>query len=302
MHFMRMIGYLASEGDARLFGDYLYARGIKNDVEVEKDGTWMIWVHGEDELEPAKELLDKYRSNPRDPEYRQVAQSATELRQLEESREAAAAKRMFDSRRVFRRERFGMGPLTLALVVISAAIYIFRESGNRDFWNFLFISVYDPGSFAQRIEYGLQEVRQFQIWRLATPIFLHFGILHILFNMLWLRDLGSMVESRQGSKFLALLIVVIAVTSNVAQYYIAGPGFGGMSGVIYGLLGYIWMKTIFDPSSGYFLHESTVVMMLIWFVICFLGILPVGIANTVHAVGLGLGVAWGYLAAKRSAT
>jgi hypothetical protein len=37
-------------------------------------------------------------------------------------------------------------------------------------------------------------------------------------------------------------------------------------------------------------------MMLVWFVFCFLGILP--IANTAHAVGLGLGMAWGYVTGR----
>ena len=70
-----------------------------------------------------------------------------------------------------------------------------------------------------------------------------------------------------------------------------------MSGVVYALLGYIWMKGTFDPGSGYFLHPSTVGMMLIWFVLCFTPLMPIGIANTVHAIGLGLGIAWGYISA-----
>jgi hypothetical protein len=37
-------------------------------------------------------------------------------------------------------------------------------------------------------------------------------------------------------------------------------------------------------------------MMLAWFFICLFGFMP--IANTVHAVGLGVGIAWGYLAAR----
>lgn len=295
---MRMIGHLQHEADARLFGDYLYARGIKNDVESERDGTWMIWVHGEDELQTASDLLEEFRSNPQNPEYRKVAREAEELRRSEEEKNAAAAKRQFDSSQVFRRGALGMGPLTTALIAISVLVYLFRElGGNKDFWNILFISNYDTGSLATRIQFGLPEVRNGQIWRLLTPIFLHFGILHIFFNMLWLRDLGSAVEARQGAWYLAVFVLVIGLCSNLGQYLLSGPLFGGMSGVVFALLGFVWMKSKFDPFSGYFLHPSTVTMMLIWFAIGFLGFLP--IANTVHAVGLGLGIAWGYISAVR---
>src|SRR5262249_13522307 len=137
----------------------------------------------------------------------------------------------------------------------------------------------------------LQEVRQGQLWRLITPIFLHFGWPHIIFNMLCLRDLGSMIEARQSSLQLAILVLGIGVCSNLGQYYMSGPAFGGMSGVIYGLLGYVWIRGKFDPGSGLFLHPSTVTMMLIWFVICYTPLLG-HIANTAHAVGLVMGVAW----------
>lgn len=296
--FMRMIGYLNDEAQARLFGDYLYGRGIKNEVEAEKDGSWVIWVHGEDELDVATDLLRRFQQNPHDPEYRKVAEQAHEFRRAEEEKNSEAAKRFFDSRRVFQSARLGMGRLTTALIGITVLVFLLRElGGNKDFWNILRISNYDAANLGTRIQYGLPEVRNGQIWRLLTPIFLHFGILHIFFNMLWLRDLGSMMESRQGTGYLAVFVVAIGVCSNVAQFLISGPAFGGMSGIVFALLGFVWMKSTFDPHSGYFLHPSTVTMMLIWFAIGFLGFLP--IANTVHAVGLGMGVAWGYISAVR---
>jgi membrane associated rhomboid family serine protease len=145
---------------------------------------------------------------------------------------------------------------------------------------------------------GLAEVRSGQIWRLLTPIFLHFGVLHVLFNMMWLADLGSMIEARQSSLRLGLLVLVIGCGSNFGQYLVGGPIFGGMSGVVYGLLGYIWMRGKFDPASGLFLHQSTVLMMMIWFVVCFTGLVG-HVANAAHAVGLGMGVAWGYLSSLK---
>jgi GlpG protein len=71
-----------------------------------------------------------------------------------------------------------------------------------------------------------------------------------------------------------------------------------MSGVIYGLLGYVWLRGKFDPASGLFLHPSTVTMMIIWFFACFTRWLgPIG--NWAHAAGLVMGMAWGYLSSLR---
>jgi GlpG protein len=161
----------------------------------------------------------------------------------------------------------------------------------------LFIADFtDRGTFIE-FHKGLQEIRHGEVWRLITPIFLHFSFLHIFFNMIWLRDLGSMIEGRQSTWVLAVLVLVIAACSNVAQFYLSGPDFGGMSGVVYGLLGYVWMRGKFDPGSGLYVHPSTVTMMVIWFFLGFTGWL--GTANTVHGVGFAMGIAWDHLSSLR---
>jgi GlpG protein len=128
-------------------------------------------------------------------------------------------------------------------------------------------------------------------------MFLHFGIIHILFNMLWLRDLGSIIEAHKGWWVLLLLAFVIAAVSNVAQFLMSGPLFGGMSGVVYGLLGYVWMQGKFNPASNLRLQSQTVRLMIIWFFVCLTGLIG-PIANTAHAVGAVMGIAWGYMTAR----
>jgi GlpG protein len=300
---MRMIGHLDNESDARTFSDYLYVQGIKNQIEPERDGSWIIWVHGEDELTAARDHLNRFHSNPKDPEYSRAARQARDLMEKEEEEETAAAKRHFDGRQIFRQPGLlGMGPLTTSLVGLCVVVWLLMQFYSESVvWDYLLISNYDQGDFLNRLRYGLVEIREGQIWRIITPIFMHAParmVLHILFNMLWMRDLGSIIEYREGSLKLGLLVFVTAAFPNLAQYFITGPHFYGISGVVYGLLGYLWMKGKFDPASGYYLPQSTVVMMLIWLALGFTGILP--IANTVHTVGLVVGVLWGFLSALRA--
>ena len=298
---MRLIGHLATEASARTFGDYLYVQGIENHIESQEDG-WAIWVSDEDQLEGASRLLETFRADPAHPKFQAQARSANSLRAEEEKKQEAYRKRLRDRRHLFRPlSAYGFGLLTFVLIVVSVIVFFISRFGMEPQRVMpLAITSYSfDDSSGPPWDNTLPEIRHGEVWRLITPIFIHFHVLHILFNMLWLRDLGSMIEGRQSSTYLLVLILVIAAGSNLAQFYFGhAPNFGGMSGVVYGLLGYIWIRGKFDPASGLFLHPSTVTMMLIWLVACFSGILG-PIANYAHLAGLLMGAAWGYLASLR---
>jgi GlpG protein len=275
----------------------LYVQGITNEVEAEKD-AWAIWIHSEDECPKAREMLDAFRENPADPKYRKRAAQARELRVRAEEKEEEVASRVLDRGKVFRATMpYGAGALTMVLVGLCLAVQLLRNGGYDDsVHRELLITAVQLEGDGYRFFKGLPEIAQGEFWRLFTPVLVHGTWLHLLFNMMWLLDLGSMIEGRQSTGRLGLLVLVIGILSNLGQYYATGnPVFYGMSGVVYGLLGYVWMKSKFDPASGLYLHPHTVAMMLVWFVVCLMG--WVGhIANTAHAVGLALGVLWGFLA------
>jgi len=105
-----------------------------------------------------------------------------------------------------------------------------------------------------------------------------------------------MIERRQNTRVLSALVLFIAALSNLAQYLVNGPLFGGMSGVVYGLIGYIWLRGKFDPASGLFLDSSVVTVQVIWFFLCLFHFIP-NVANTAHTVGFAMGIAWGYISA-----
>jgi GlpG protein len=117
--------------------------------------------------------------------------------------------------------------------------------------------------------------------------------------MMWLRTLGTSVERAHATWFLLLLVVVAGIISNATQFFATfRPNFGGMSGVVYALLGYAWIRGKYDPTSGLHVPKHVTTMMLIWFAMGFLLNKTgsrVQIANWAHAGGLVVGVVWGYL-------
>ena len=306
-----MIGHLNGEAKARNFSDYLSVQGIDNQIEADPQGSWSIWIHAEEELERAKKLLASYAAQPADPAFQGATQAANKLREKKKMEQAQYEKRVKERRDLFRPlTQYGFGPVTFILILMSVAAFIAKYVYGPVVYDFLAISRVDISNaddislwrgFLERIaafHQVLPEVRHGQVWRLITPVFIHMNFLHIFFNLLWLRDLGSMIEARQSSLKLMLLVLVFAVVSNLAEYFVVGGGFGGMSGVVYGLVGYIWIRGKFDAGSGLYLHSSTVTMMLIWFFVCLIGIMG-PIANAAHAAGLLMGMAWGFLSSLR---
>ena len=290
---MRSIGNLPNEHQARLFGDYLLAQGIHNEVETDTDSSWLVWVADDDHLSKAREFLERFRSDPLSSEFARKAADAERMRSEEKKSQAAWRRRVRGRRSIFPgTSAFGAGPLTFALVCACGAVAALSHLGeNKDAISGLFISYTMPVSGG-----WLLEVRAGEFWRLFTPMLIHFGWPHILFNMLWLFRLGSMIESLQGPGRFVLLTLAIAGLSNVAQYAQDGPNFGGMSGVNYGLFGYVWMRGKFDPASGFYLTPQDKVLMLVWFAVCFTNwVGPV--ANAAHAGGLIVGVVWGRVSA-----
>ncbi|HVY69587.1 MAG TPA: rhomboid family intramembrane serine protease [Verrucomicrobiae bacterium] len=297
---MRSIGHIRGEKNARTFSNYLYVSGIRNDIEADRGEAWIVWVHDEDQVEAATARKAEFLAAPDNPKFGAQARQADGLREKERQTEVAYQKRVRDARQLFPPGlQGGYGYATFFFAAISVAVFLlskFAEDMTPVSGLYISSFVFD-GPWWERYK-GMVEVGQGQIWRIFTPMFLHFSFLHIFFNLIWLLDLGSMIERRDGTLKTILLILVISGVSNVAQYIHVGPDFGGMSGVTYGLFGYIWIRAKYDPGCGLWLHPTTVTMMLIWFAVCFTGFVG-HIANTVHAAGLLVGMAWGWIDAMR---
>ena len=128
-------------------------------------------------------------------------------------------------------------------------------------------------------------------WRLLTPTFLHFSLTHLAFNCLWIYILGSKIEELDGKGLLLFVFVTSSILSNAGQFlWTQQILFGGLSGGVYGLLGYCFIIELDGKKGRYGLPEALYLFMLIWLIIGFTGILSVfgfgNVANTAHLIGM----------------
>jgi len=153
-----------------------------------------------------------------------------------------------------------------------------------------------------------EKIRHGQVWRLFTPCLLHFDFLHILFNMAWAWILGKQIEERIHWKKMGLMILIIGIVSNTAQYMMSGPSFLGFSGVILGMAGFIWMRQRRAPWEGYTISRMVLLFLLLFvlamvvlgfltFTLKLFSVLEVTpiIANTAHVIGGMCGILLGRL-------
>lgn len=276
---MRQAGTIATKQDADRFANYLLSLGISSKVDGAND-QWAIWVHDENQLARSKDELAQFHEQPSDARYLAAEQAAKIARRETAEKLRQARKNYVDMRNEWA-SPWRRRPVTLAMIAVCAALALglFEE-------------------FHADLMYSWPDILAGQVWRLVTPVFLHAPLavnpLHLIFNMWWLYDLGSLIERRLGSIRFAMLALVIALVSNYAQFYMRGPNFVGMSGVVFGLLGYAWVRGRLDPTCGLHVRPDVAFWMIGWMVLC--GVGAVGnVANWAHGGGLAAGAALGYL-------
>jgi len=289
---LRKLTEFSDSKQVLVFSSYLVSLGIQNQVDEAND-TWEVWVFDDTHLEDAKNELDFFLKDPEDARFNKIEKIAQKIKQEEEDNQKKLNKLYVDTR--LSPQRSQSIQVTWMLIGISVAVFFLREYSNSEFAIEVLEKFFITDSARSPF---LSKVLEGEIWRLATPMFLHFTWLHIIFNMMWLHTLGSIIEQKKGGIKYLLIIFTIAVLSNLVQYlmqYIfVSPNFGGMSGVVFGLVGYVWMKMKFSPHEGIGLDPMNINIMLIWLVVCMTGLVG-PIANGAHLGGLVVGLILGYV-------
>lgn len=296
---MRLIGHLPDEKSAAAFCSFLWSQGIENQVETE-DNRCALWVHSEAHRAEAGALLVEFQRDPAQARF-----------QLDTAGLLAAAEKALETARIEPSSSahplmlvtvpYGVGAVTLVLVLVSLALAFVGWFGYEDrVLQELLITSLPIEAASAPVVPALPEIAQGEFWRLLTPALLNVDVLPLMFNLLLLLHLGSMIESCVGAGRLGFLFIVIGVLSNLAQFYVSGPAFCGGAGILFGLLGYVWIRGRLDSASGLFLRPHVVAMMLVFYIVGMAGsasgLFKLSLGTTAQVTGFALGLLWGFLA------
>ncbi|MFM5844685.1 rhomboid family intramembrane serine protease GlpG [Aeromonas sanarellii] len=263
-------------GDARMaqaLVDYLATLGIPCELTQSELGV-SVWLADERRLAQAQQEVKRFLAEPNHPRYMEASwQSGRADARIDYS------KGMTDPITDFLHQA---GPLTLVVIIACLAIYALDAIG---------LPIFDELAFHPT----LAQFTDWQAWRYVTPAFIHFSVLHLVFNLLWWWYLGGQIEQRLGSGKLFILLIVGAALPNIAEFFASGPRFGGLSGVVYALLGYSWLRARLQPDCGLAMPPALMGFMLVWLVLGFFDMLGTPTANMAQLVGLLVGLAQGWL-------
>lgn len=264
---------------AQAFVDYLKSLGVVASLQIRDDGA-NVFIDHEQDLERAQFELKRFLAEPNHERYRQASWL------MEEDNPQAEKLAGMYAGVGFARILKLAGVVTKSIIVICLLVFLLTSQG------------FDAAARAPLMFFGsLQSLSASgEVWRWITPAFIHFGIFHFLFNMSAWWIFGGMVERTQSSRRLFMLFLVCAVISNLVQFLWSGNSFGGLSGVVYGVLGYLWFYERFSPAPPFRLPPGLMVFMVIALVLGFTNFLPM--ANQAHLSGLLTGCFLGGLFAR----
>lgn len=263
-------GRLPNPRAAQALVDYLKSQGIECH-QTFLDDVVVLSVVSASDLSAAQAEFARFRQNPLDEKYLAASwESGTTSSHLDYGAPGLSLLSRFIT---------GAGPLTLVIFALCVLVYAALNLGFGD-QTFALLSFFGATGTFQASE----------LWRVFTPTLLHFSLMHISFNLLWWWFLGGRIETRIGTKPLLILLLVAGTLPNIAQYFLTGPNFGGLSGVVYAVAGYSWLMGVRKPSAGISLPASYMGFMVLWMVLGFFDVLGLSMANAAHLGGLMVGL------------
>ena len=146
-------------------------------------------------------------------------------------------------------------------------------------------------------QYGLDAISQwfvpenlnelfnpFSLWRLWTPTFVHYTLPHLIVNLYLWWLFASKIESE--SRFeLITLVIISAAGANICQWWFVGPNFGGLSGLVYALMAYLYLMHRFGGKTNYRIDNNLALLMLALIPLSATGLLG-KFSNYAHIGGL----------------
>ncbi len=269
--------------DLGLFSAYLHQSGIAHRITLEGVNQ-VVWVERDSDREPVVRLYQEVSSG------RLVLQDTRGQR----TGRLTAASRLVAN--------IWQYPITMSLVALNLLVFPFSLEFFRGDTHGLFarLMLTDFEIIDGTVLFSdlADTLANGEYWRLITPMFVHFGWMHIVFNLLWVWEIGRRIELVNGSSVLLLVTLTSSLCADMLQYFLSGPGlFGGMSGVVFGYLGHtlVWDRLVPQKPTG--VRSGIYVFMLVFLVAGFSGAIDLlglgSLANGAHLGGLLGGILTG---------
>ena len=187
-------------------------------------------------------------------------------------------------------------PVTWALVAVNVVVFAVMLRFGAGLWH---------SSNAVQLAWGANfgpATQDNEWWRLATAMFLHFGIVHLALNMFALWDVGRLVERLYGSSRFLAIYVGSGLAGNLVSLVVQGNSAisGGASGAIFGVFGALLVclareRRAIDPHEFRWLFGGAALFAAGSLAF---GFLVTGIDNAAHLGGLASGALLGVVFAR----
>lgn len=252
---------------ALLFDNYLQTINLQSEIIKEAEG-YVIYCPSE-MVEQIKREFGQFIQDPYNEKYQQAAWQHGQTGDFDNNYPTLLSS--------FRQQFFShAGIITLSVFALCWAVFLASNAG----WG--------NAIFAQLKYYNELSVNNFMEspLRIIGPAFFHFSWLHIVFNTMWWWQLGGNIEKVMGKWVIINILLISAIASNLGQFVVTGPNFGGLSGVVYALVGYVWWMGWLLPEKGLTITKPVVGFLLVWMMLGFAQLLPINMANMAHLLGL----------------
>ena len=264
------------------FTQLLRAAALPHRV-AEEQGELVLWVDSLESVEHCQNLYQRFQSGELEDVIRQVDEVVKQ-----------------QPRSQWRWQQLLNWPVTLIFSIgclLGFAIVHFAQWQIVSLLSFQGLHLQDNVWLINDKLQAWELLKQGQVWRLFTPMFLHFGLIHIAFNSVLFVFFAKQIETKEGGLFLFSHVMLLALLSNLGQFWFSnGQLFGGMSGVVYGLMGYCWLLNILRKTNFYNVPQGLMVVSVVMIGLSLIGVFSLfgmSIANWAHILGLlaGLGLA-----------
>lgn len=252
---------------ADLFVNYMATKHVRIHTKIENKQV-SLWLEDQQQLDMVEKELNTFMREPFHSRYQAASwQTGSPQRSGIKYHPSFSVKNMVQQ----------SGPLTVLVVILCVLIFIWQQ-------------VVGDYTVMLHLAWPYDKSLDFEVWRYITPAFVHFSLTHIAFNLAMWWYLASQTEQKLGTGKLFVIMLVSALLSNWTQSLFTDSNFGGLSGVVYALIGYVGLTGLRAPEKGLAVPSGLIVFSILWIIVGQMGVLGDSIANAAHFAGFLIGL------------